>query len=97
MPTSANCADAVGSGLRSAYVEAVLPYPHVRTAVHKAALCLREKALVRKKPECWTCSWCVSGSETMVSSAIEASQCKAIQMNMGRNKQGNAKIRPRAA
>jgi hypothetical protein len=33
----------------------------------------------------------------MVSIALEASHCKVIQMNMGRNKQGNAKISPRAA
>lgn len=96
-PTSANSVEAVGSGLQSAYVEAVLPYPHGRTNVYKATLCLREKNLVRKRPECWTCSWCVSRSETMVSIALEASHCKVIQMNMGRNKQGNAKIGSRAA
>jgi hypothetical protein len=33
----------------------------------------------------------------MVSFALEAKQCKGIQMNMGGNKQGTAKISPRAA
>jgi hypothetical protein len=81
---------------RPAYFVAVLPYPHGRTDLYRAALCLRENALVRKKPECWTCSWCVKGSETLVSTAFEAHQCKG-QVNIGRKKQYTANFSPRAA
>jgi hypothetical protein len=75
----------------------VLPYPHIRSDIFKAALCLREKAVVRKKPECWTCSWCVTGSDTMVSVVLEARQCKLVPISAARKKQDSAIIIRRAA
>jgi hypothetical protein len=75
----------------------VLPYPHIRSDVFKAALCLREKAVVRKKPECWTCSWCVTGSDTMASVALEARQCKIVPMTVARKQQDSTDIIRRAA
>jgi hypothetical protein len=95
--SSANCAEAIGSGLRSAYLVAVLPYPHARAEVHKAALCLRENAVVCKRPECWTCSWCVCGTDTMVSTGIEARHCPVRTMPTGRKKQDGANMLRRAA
>jgi hypothetical protein len=85
------------SGWREPIFVAVLPYPHVRSDEYKAALCARENAVVRKKPECWTCSWCVTGSDTMVSAAPEASHCKLMQLPMRRNQQESGTTTRRAA
>jgi hypothetical protein len=95
--TSANCADAIGSDLRSAYVEAVLPYPHGRPDLHRTTLCSRENAVVLKRPECFTCSWCVLGSEAMVTAVLDAHNCKVSQMRTRKTTAGGASLSPRAA
>ena len=95
--SSATCDNTVGFGVRSAYLSSVLPYAYGRPDLYRAAFCLRENGIVRKKPECWTCSWCVTGSDIMVSTAFEARGCKVTQMRMGRGKQDTANIGRRAA
>ena len=82
----------------------VFPYPYVRADAYRATLCSREDAMVRKRPECWTCSWCVRGSDTMVSDAVYARECKlgarngkAIPMRVTKGDGGNGQIIPRAA
>ncbi|MGZ4821842.1 MAG: hypothetical protein ACXVZM_09575 [Terriglobales bacterium] len=44
----------------------MLPYPNGRIDRYRAVFCLRERTLVRKQPECYTCSWCETGSTTMI-------------------------------
>ena len=55
----------------------MLPYPNCVSAVHRAAFCFRENAVVRKKLECWTCSWCRIGSDVLAADAKPAQQCNA--------------------
>jgi hypothetical protein len=63
----------------------MLPYPYGHTDVYRAAFCQREKNVVRKKPECWTCSWCEPGSDAMVSAAPQVRYCKVTPMIGGGN------------
>jgi hypothetical protein len=44
----------------------VLPYPNGRISLYRTAFCLRVRAAVRKQPECYTCSWCETGSTVMM-------------------------------
>ena len=75
----------------------MLPYPHGRPDLHRAALCSRENAIVLKRPECFTCSWCVLGSEAMVSAALEAHTCKVTQMRTRKSNGSSSPLSPRAA
>lgn len=82
---------------RRAYFAVVLPYPHSHVDRYKAALCSHENAVVRKRPECWTCSWCVRGSDIMLSDVLSACNCKITQKRSARNNGGNQEIIGRAA
>lgn len=57
---------AVGGEPGQAYGVTVLPYPNGRVDRYRTVFCLREHTLVRKQPECYTCSWCETGSTTMI-------------------------------
>jgi hypothetical protein len=70
----------------------MLPYPYGHSEMYKAAFCHHEKSVVRKKPECWTCSWCEPRSDAMVSAAPEVRQCKAVPM-IGRGRAPGAPLR----
>ena len=63
----------------------MLPYPGNTLSACRAAFCFHENALIRKKPECWTCSWCESGSERIVPDAREAQKCVATHIHPARN------------
>lgn len=79
-----------GIGLRcqASYCVDVLPYPNALTNQVKAAFCQHERTMVRKKPACWTCSWCEKGTDVMVTSCTEARRCLSTQLHSNGNGQG---------
>lgn len=57
----------------------MLPYPSQRAETVVAVFCFRQNTMVRRKQQCWTCSWCQHGSEQAVSSAAFAMACPALK------------------
>lgn len=61
----------------------MLPYPNGRPDLYRTVFCLRERAVVRKQPQCYTCSWCETGSETMTSDEVAAGRCATHRKPIG--------------
>ena len=55
----------------------MLPYPSHAIDTTVAVFCFRANALVRRKQQCWTCSWCQHGSDRAIRNAAEAVNCGA--------------------
>jgi len=78
------------SPVRRRSVAFVLPYPANPFGSCRAAFCFRENAIVRKKPECWNCSWCENGSELIVDDVSDAQNCARDRVTAMLKKTGAA-------